>query len=69
MGKRRADATGRRFTEEFDSVRVSRFRAMGIIDPSRRTAVIPFPNGTNKLIGVAHIRLKHSRVSPATRQV
>jgi hypothetical protein len=59
MGKRRADATGRRFTDEFDSVRVSRFRAMGIIDPSRRTAVIPFPTGTNKLIGVAHTKLKY----------
>jgi hypothetical protein len=59
MGKRRADATGRRFTDEFDSVRVSRFRAMGIIDPSRRTAVIPFPNGKDKLIAVAHTRLKY----------
>ena len=59
MGKRRADATGRRFTDEFDSVRVSCFRAMGIIDPSRRTAVIPFPNGKKKLLAVAHTRLKY----------
>ena len=59
MGKRRADATGRRFTDEFPSVRVSRFRANGTIDPSRRTAVIPFPNGKDKLIAVAHTRLKY----------
>jgi hypothetical protein len=59
MGKRRADATGRRFTDEFESVRVSRFRAMGIIDPSRRTAVIPFPNGKEKLLAVAHTHLKY----------
>jgi hypothetical protein len=59
MGKRRADATGRRFTDEFDSVRVSRFRAMGIIDPSRRTALIPFPNGKIKLIDTAHTKLKY----------
>jgi hypothetical protein len=60
MGKRRPDADHRRFLDKFDSVRVSRFRAMGIIDPSRRTAVIPFPNGKKKLLGVAHIRLKHN---------
>ena len=59
MGKRRADATGRRFTDEFDSVRVSRFRAMGIIDPAKRTAIIPFPDGSTKLIGVGHTHLKH----------
>jgi hypothetical protein len=59
MGKRRDDADHRCFLDEFDSVRVSRFRAMGIIDPSRRTAVIPFPNGKEKLLAVAHIRLKY----------
>jgi hypothetical protein len=59
MGKRRADATGRRFTDEFPSVRVSRFRANGTIDPARRQAVIPFPDGTNKLIAVAHTQLKY----------
>jgi hypothetical protein len=59
MSKRRSDADGRRFLDEFDSVRVSRFRAMGIIDPSRRTAVIPFPNGKEKLLAVAHTRLKY----------
>ena len=54
-----APTPGRRFTDEFDSVRVSCFRAMGIIDPSRRTAVIPFPNGKKKLLAVAHTRLKY----------
>jgi hypothetical protein len=56
MGKRRADADGRRFFDEFKSVRVSRFRAMGVIDPANHTAVIPFPNGTTKLIGTQHVR-------------
>ena len=59
MGKRRSDADHRRFFDEFPSVRVSRFRAMGIIDPARCQAVIPFPNGTNKLLNVAHTHLKY----------
>ena len=56
MGKRRADATGRRFTDEFPSVRVSRFRANGTIDPAKRSAIIAFPDGSTKLIGVGHTR-------------
>lgn len=56
MGKRRADADTRRFFDEFRHVRVSRFRAMGVIDPANHTAVIPFPNGTTKLIGAHHVR-------------
>jgi hypothetical protein len=56
MGKRRADADSRRFFDEFEKVRVSRFRAMGVIDPARRQALIPFPNGKVKLIGAAHVR-------------
>jgi hypothetical protein len=59
MGKRRSDADGRRFFDEFEKVRVSRFRAMGVIDPARREALIPFPNGKTKLISVQHTRLKH----------
>ena len=59
MGKRRADATGRRFTDEFPSVRVSRFRANGTIDPAKRTAIITFPDGSTKLIGVGHTHLKY----------
>ena len=56
MGKRRADADNRRFFDEFERVRVSRFRAMGVIDPAKREAVIPFPNGTSKLLGTQHVR-------------
>ena len=59
MGKRRADADQRRFFDEFESVKVSRFRAMGVIDPAKREALIPFPNGKTKLIGTAHTRLKY----------
>jgi hypothetical protein len=60
MPRRRIDAGGRRFLDEFTSVRVSRFRAMGIIDPAERIAIIPFPDGSTKLIGVGHTRLKHN---------
>ena len=56
MGARRADAETRRFFDEFAHVRVSRFRAMGVIDPAKREAVIPFPDGSTKLIGVKHTR-------------
>jgi hypothetical protein len=52
---RRADADGRRFFDEFASVRVSRLRATGVIDPAKSQAVIPFPNGTTKLIGTGHV--------------
>jgi hypothetical protein len=54
MPRRRADADTRRFFDAFDKVRVSRFRAMGVIDPAKREALIPFPNGKTKLIGTAH---------------
>ena len=56
MGKRRADADNRRFFDQFEKVRVSRFRAMGVIDPAKRTALIPFPNGKTKLLDTAHVR-------------
>ena len=59
MGKRRADADNRRFFDEFEKVRVSRFRAMGVIDPAKRTALIPFPGGKTKLIYTAHTRLRY----------
>jgi hypothetical protein len=57
--KRHADADHRRFLDEFDSVRVSRLRASGVIDPAKREAVIPFPDGSTKLIGVGHTHLKY----------
>ena len=56
MGKRRAEADTRRFFDEFEYVRVSRLRAMGVIDPANHEAVIPCPNGSTKLIGVKHTR-------------
>jgi hypothetical protein len=54
MPKRLADADTRRFFDEFESVRVSRFRADGTIDPQKQLAVIKFPGGSTKLIGVSH---------------
>ena len=53
MGKRLADADGRRFFDEFASVRVSRLRATGVVDPSKRYALIPVGECT-KLLNVAH---------------
>jgi hypothetical protein len=60
MPKRRADADRRGFLDEFPKVRISRFRATGVVEPAKRYAVIPFPDGTNKLIYTAHTRLKHN---------
>ena len=59
MGKRLADAASRTFFDQYESVKVSRFRAMGVIDPAKREALIQFPNGKTKLIGTAHTRLKY----------
>jgi hypothetical protein len=56
MGKRRADADTRTFFDQYESVRISRFRALGIVDPSRPQAVIPFPGGKQKLLNVSHTR-------------
>jgi hypothetical protein len=56
MPKRRADAHVRRFFDQFTSVRVSRLRASGVIDPAKRQAVIRFPGGKQKLIRTAHVR-------------
>jgi hypothetical protein len=56
MPERRSDFDNRRFFDEFESVRVSRLRATGVIDPAKRQTVIPFPNGKQKLIGTAHVR-------------
>lgn len=58
MGKLRADASSRTFFDQYEKVNVSRFRAMGVIDPAKREALIPF-NGKTKLIGTAHTRLKY----------
>ena len=53
MPKRRSDADFRRFFDEFRKVRVSRWRALGVIDPSRNYAIIPL-NGRDKLFNTAH---------------
>ena len=55
MPKRRTDADNRRFFDEFASVRVSRSRASGVIDPAKRHAVISFGD-KQKRIGTAHVR-------------
>jgi hypothetical protein len=54
MPKRRKDASTRRFFDEFERVKVSRLRANGTIDPAKRQALIPFPDGTTRLLGVGH---------------
>lgn len=59
MAKRRADADSRRFIDDYPFVKVSRLRATGVIDPMKREALIPFPNGRIKLIHTAHTRLKY----------
>ena len=59
MPARRADADQRRFIDDYPCVRVARLRALGVIDPSRKNAVIPWPNGKEKLLRVGHTRLKH----------
>jgi hypothetical protein len=55
MPRRGSDADNRKFFDEFESVRVPRLRATGVIDPAKRQAIIPFPNGKQKLIGTAHV--------------
>jgi hypothetical protein len=56
MPKRGSDADSRKFFDQFESVRAPRLRAMGVIDPAKRQAIILFPNGKQKLIGTAHVR-------------
>jgi hypothetical protein len=54
MPKRRGDASSRKFFDTFEKVRVSRFRATGVIDPAKRQALIPFPDGKTRLIATKH---------------
>ena len=58
MPKRRADADQRHFFDEFASVRVSRLRATGVVDPAKRFALIPIGD-KQKLIGTAHVRFRN----------
>jgi hypothetical protein len=55
MPKRSADADSRRFFDEFPKLRVGRFRALNIVDPSKAYALIPVGE-RQKLIGTAHVR-------------
>jgi hypothetical protein len=55
MPKRGSHADNRRFFDEFESLRVSRFRATGVIDPSKSYAVIPIGDKT-KVLSTAHVR-------------
>jgi hypothetical protein len=54
MPKRRTDAGERPFFDEFTKLRISRFRATGIVDPAKRYALIPVGE-RQKLIGTAHV--------------
>ena len=55
MPKRRADAHFRRFFDEFANLHISRFRATGVVDPTKRYALIPV-GVRQKRIGTAHVR-------------
>jgi hypothetical protein len=55
MPKRRSDADFRRFFDEFTKLRISRFRATGVVDPAKRYALIPVGEKT-KLVSTAHVR-------------
>jgi hypothetical protein len=54
MPKRRSDAYSRRFLDQYPKIRISRYRATGVVDPSRNYALIPFGDRI-KLLNVAHI--------------
>ena len=58
MAKRGSDADNRKFFDEFENVCVSRFRAMGVIDPSKSYAVIPVGDKT-KVLSTAHVRFSN----------
>jgi hypothetical protein len=55
MGKRRQDADNRKFFDQYEKVRVCRFRATGVVDPAKPYALIPVGE-RQKLIGTAHVR-------------
>ena len=58
MPKRRADADGRRFFDEFVSVRAPARDGRMVRPIRRKPRLIPFPGGKQKLLNVAHTRLK-----------
>jgi hypothetical protein len=58
MGKRRSDATGRRFTDEFLCVKISRLRATGVVQLDALHAIIQVGD-RRKVIGLAHTKFRH----------
>jgi len=50
MPKRRSDAAFRWFLDQYPKIRISRFRATGVVDPARNYAVNPVGE-RQKLIG------------------
>ena len=59
MPKRRADAHFRRFFDEFANLHISRFRATGVVDPTKRYALIPVGEKT-KLLRTAHTHFRRT---------
>ena len=58
MGKRRADADGRRFFDEFLCVKIPRMRATGVLQLDAPHTIIQFDD-RRKLIGLAHVRFRN----------
>jgi hypothetical protein len=58
MGKRRADADGRRFLDEFECVKIPRLRATGVVQLDAPHAIIQVGD-KQKLIGLAHVRFRN----------
>jgi hypothetical protein len=58
MGERRADADHRRFLDQYEKIRICRFRATGVVDPSRNYAIIPLdPAGTSAVVDTKPLAL------------
>jgi hypothetical protein len=58
MGKRRADADGCRFFDEFECVKIPRLRATGVVQLDAPHAIIEVGD-RRKLIGLAHVRFRN----------
>jgi hypothetical protein len=58
MGKRRADADGRRFFDQFECVKIPRLRAMGVVQLDAPHTIIQVGD-RQKLIGLAHVRFRN----------
>jgi hypothetical protein len=58
MPKRRADADGRQFLDEFLCVKIPRLRAMGVVQLDAPHAIIQVGD-RQKLIGLAHTKFRN----------